>query len=303
MKKELLIILFMMPLLVTAQRYSDKWKAYRYEFDLGIGVSNFLGDLGGANQIGTHFARDLELSQTRFGASVGMRYKLSQRIALHPHITYGKVAGDDKLTEEFFRNHRNLNFRSNIFEFNTNFEFFFLKEQIGHRYKLRGVHGARGYEFAGYLFAGLGVFHFNPQGEYEGNWYDLQPLGTEGQGLVPSRKKYSLNQLCIPMGFGIKYSVDRRWGISLEYGLRYTFTDYIDDVSKTYYDRDALNAYHGYIAAVLSDKSTPYYTNNNPETNNTGEQRGDPTHRDAYMFAIISVNYKIRTGHTSFPVF
>lgn len=303
MKKIVLLFVFIIPLLLNAQRTSQRWKAYRYEVNFGIGASNFLGDLGGANQIGTHFAKDLELSQTRFAASAGMRYRLSPRFTIHPHLTYGKVAGDDKLTQEFFRNHRNLNFKSNIIEFNTNLEFFFIREQVGHRYKLKGVKGRRGYEFAAYAFGGIGVFRFNPKGEYEGQWYELRPLGTEGQGLIPSRKPYSLTQLCIPMGVGVKYSIDRRWGIGLEYGLRYTFTDYIDDVSKTYYDRDALNSYKGFIAAALSDKSTPYYTNNNPEINNAGEQRGDPTHRDAYMFAIISVNYKLRTGHTSFPVF
>jgi hypothetical protein len=57
------------------------------------------------------------------------------------------------------------------------------------------------------------------------------------------------------MGIGFKYTIDRRWGISLEYGFRYTFTDYIDDVSKTYYDRDALAEYRGDLAAALSDKS------------------------------------------------
>jgi hypothetical protein len=303
MKKYLLILLLMVPVMLRAQMVSQRWKAYRYEFSFGIGASNFLGDLGGANQVGTHFARDLELSQTRFAFAAGLRYKLSPRFCITPHLTYGKVAGDDKLTLEFFRHQRNLNFKSNILEFNTNLEFFFLKEQMGHRYKLRGVRGQRGYEFAGYAFVGIGLFHFNPKGEYEGTWYDLQPLGTEGQGLVPSRQKYKRIQLCIPVGIGFKYAIDRRWGIALEYGLRYTFTDYIDDVSKTYYSQADLLQYRGPIAAALSDKSPASYTNNNPETTNAGEQRGDPTHRDAYMFAIISVNYKLRTGRVSYPVF
>lgn len=303
MKKLLLSLILITPLLMQAQMSSQRWKAYRYEVDFGIGVSNFLGDLGGADQIGTHWMKDLEMSQTRPAIAAGIRYRLTPWLAIHPHLTYAKVAGDDKLTEEFFRNHRNLNFKSNIWELNTNLELYFLKEQVGHRYKLRGVRGSRGFEFSGYGFVGIGLFHFNPKGEYEGEWHELQPLGTEGQGLVPSREKYKRTQVCIPMGIGLKYTIDRRWGISLEYGLRYTFTDYIDDVSKTYYDRDALAQYNGTIAAALSDKSTPYYTNNNPETNNAGNQRGDPTHRDAYMFAVVSINYKIRTGRVSYPIF
>jgi len=303
MKKFIVLFLLSIPVLTQAQMSSRRWKAYRTEVNFGIGAANFLGDLGGANQIGTHFAKDLELSQTRLALTAGLRYKLSPYFALHPSISYGKVAGDDALTEEFFRNNRNLNFKSNIWEVNTTVEFFFLKEQVGHRYKLRGVRGLRGFEFAGYVFAGIGVFHFNPKGEYEGKWHELQPLGTEGQGLVPSREKYNLTQLCIPMGIGFKYTIDRRWGISLEYGFRYTFTDYIDDVSKTYYDRDALAEYRGDLAAALSDKSKGNYTNNNPATSNAGQQRGDPNHRNTYMFATVGVTYKIRTGRTSYPIF
>jgi hypothetical protein len=52
---------------------------------------------------------------------------------------------------------------------NTTVEFFFLKEQVGHRYKLRGVRGLRGFEFAGYVFAGIGVFHFNQKASMRAN--------------------------------------------------------------------------------------------------------------------------------------
>ena len=47
----LLLSVLLIPGLVNAQR----WKRQRYEFSMGAGVSNFLGELGGANQIGTHY--------------------------------------------------------------------------------------------------------------------------------------------------------------------------------------------------------------------------------------------------------
>ena len=81
--------------------------------------------------------------------------------------------------------------------------------------------------------------------------------------------------------------------------MRKTFTDYIDDVSKTYYDNDAIKSHSGETAAHLADPSLP------PREGQTlaGEQRGDPRDRDAYMFAVFSLHYKIRTGRTNFPVF
>lgn len=109
MKKIVLLILTAL-LLAPAISEAQRWKRQRYEFSFGLGISNFLGELGGANQIGTNYFRDLEWSLTRMAASVGLRYKLSNYFALKSHLTYGRITGDDKLTTEYFRNYRNLNF-------------------------------------------------------------------------------------------------------------------------------------------------------------------------------------------------
>jgi len=302
MKKFYIILitaLITLPGFVNAQRYKQRWKAYRSEIHIGAGATNFLGELGGADQIGTDYFKDLELSQTRIAISAGLRYKLSQMFALNTHLTYGKVAGDDALTKEFFRNYRNLNFKSNIWELNSNFEFAFIREQVGHRYRLKGVRGQRGFEMSAYGFVGIGVFYFNPKGERNGEWVKLRNLNTEGQGLTSTRKKYSNIQLAIPLGIGFKYSFDRRWGIGLEYGIRKTFTDYIDDASKTYYDNNALLIQKGALSAAMADKSDKDF----PYITAPGEQRGDPRDKDSYMFAIISLNYKLRTGRSSYPMF
>ncbi|REJ83012.1 MAG: hypothetical protein DWQ44_02550 [Bacteroidetes bacterium] len=290
----LLTLIFLCPLQSDAQR----WKRQRYELSLGAGISNFLGELGGANQIGTNYFKDLEWSMTRFAAAAGLRYKLSNYFALKSHLTYGRIAGDDKLTTEFFRNYRNLNFFSDIYEFNVNFEGAFQQEQIGHRYRLRGVKGLRGYEIYTYAFVGVGVFYFDPKTEYQGSTLRLQPLGTEGQGLLPSREKYSLVQFCIPVGLGFKYTIDRAWGVGLELGIRKTFTDYIDDVSGTYFD------FINYpeadpLSALLGDRSS----GSDPNITAAGQQRGDTRDNDSYMFAIFSINYKLKTGRGKLPRF
>lgn len=307
MKKSLpviLLFLVMLPSLASAQRLRARWKAYRYEWSGGIGITNFLGELGGANQIGTDGFKDLEMSQTRQAISVGLRYKLTPFLSLHSHLTWGTVRGDDKLTTEYFRNNRNLNFRSNIYELNVNMEAALLSGKEGSRYRLRGVRRTSSFEASAYVFAGIGVFHFNPQGQYNDKWYDLQPIGTEGQGISPSRERYNRTQLCIPLGIGGRYFFNRRWGVGLELGIRKTFTDYIDDVSKTYYDNAAIvqnNPSLGPVAGYLADPSIS--AQNGEAITSAGQQRGDPRDNDAYMFAIFSIHYKIRTGRTSFPIF
>lgn len=297
MKKGLfcfIAVVMLLPEFSSAQR----WKRQRYEFSFGAGISNFLGELGGANQIGTHYFRDLEWSQTRLALAIGLRYKLSNYFALNSHLTYGRVSGDDKLTTEFFRNYRNLSFFSDIYEFNVNFEGAFQQEQIGHRYRLRKVRGIRGYELYTYAFVGAGIFHMDPKASFQGSTLRLQPLGTEGQGLIPSRSKYSLFQFCIPVGVGFKYTMDQQWGVGLELGIRKTFTDYIDDVSTTFFD---FASYPGSdpLAALVADRSN----HTKPEITAPGAQRGDPRENDSYMFAIFSINYKIISGRGLFPRF
>ena len=297
MKKAVLILLSFI-VLSPAVSDAQRWKRQRYEISFGAGITNFLGELGGANQIGTHYFKDLEWSQARLALAVGLRYKLSNYFAFKSNLTYGRVAGDDKLTEEPFRNYRNLSFFSDIYEFNVNFEAAFQQEQIGHRYRLSKVRGLRGYEIYTYAFIGMGVFHMDPKAEYNGSAFRLQPIGTEGQGIIASRPKYSLFQFCIPVGIGFKYTIDRKIGVGLELGIRKTFTDYIDDVSTTYFDFDSYPGQFDPIALVLADRSEPKPTNNFP-----GAQRGDNRESDTYMFAIFSLNYKLTVGRGNLPRF
>jgi len=293
MRKIYILLFLMIPLLGSGQ--SNDWRRYRYEVIGSVGVSNFLGDLGGANQIGTHYFRDLEFAETRFAAGIGLRYKITPRLAMRYCFTYGTVAGSDALTQDPARHNRNLSFRSRIYELSANFEAAFLKDRGGHRYRLHNIVGDKSYEIYSYLFIGIGFFHFNPQAMYiDGKWYDLQPLGTEGEGIDPNIKPYSLWQFSIPVGIGFKYSFDKQWGIGLEYGIRKTFTDYIDDVSTNYYDPKAIAAANGPIAAELSNRTNLLGPFGHPSWTAPGTQRGQPLYKDSYMFLMINVNYKIK---------
>jgi hypothetical protein len=112
------------------------------------------------------------------------------------------------------------------------------------------------YSYTPYMFIGLGVSRINPQTDYNGELIDLQPLGTEGQGSsLNSSDPYSLTQLVIPFGVGFKINVTKRIAVSVEYGLRKTFTDYLDDVGGSYVNNDLLLLENGNLAAQLADRS------------------------------------------------
>lgn len=285
--------------MLDAQR-SARWRRMRYEIIYGIGGTNFLGELGGADREGTNFVRDFEVLMSRPLIHFGIRYKLMEELALKSAITAGILRGDDKSTNEMFRNNRNLNFMAPIVELGAQLEYSIIREKIGHRYNLRRVRGVRGFKTNTYFFLGVSGFYFNPYGKHpvDGKWYALQPLGTEGQGLVPTRKKYSRIQVAIPYGIGFKYGLDRRWNLGLELGIRKTFTDYIDDVSTTYFNNETL-AENDPNAAILADPSN----GDHPNWTATNQQRGDAKDNDTYMFIIINLTYKLRTTRGGMPKF
>ncbi len=276
---------------LTAQyfRQSSYWKTHRKELDFGFGMSNFLGELGGRNQIGSPFLWDLELSQTRPAASIGYRYYIARQQALHGRVTYGVLAGNDNLTSEEFRNNRNLSFKSDVVEFALMYEFHLYREELGHIYDLRGVKGQKPTRVGFYVFAGIGGFYFDPRAQYNNAWVRLKPLGTEGQGLPGGAEEYSNIGLCIPMGVGLRKAINKTISIGLNLQYTKTFTDYIDDVSGNYFDNEALLAANGPVGAFLADPSLDLIEGQTK----AGQQRGDPDDMDAFLFLKFHAHVKI----------
>lgn len=285
---------------ISLQIFSQEWKVDRKQFYFGIGASNFLGDVGGSDNIGTHGLKDFNLSAVRMCFAAGYSYQAAHRIALKTNLIFGWIGGDDAYTNETFRHNRNINFRSIILELSEQFEFYILapKANRGSSYSVYQRSWLSNIPLSLYVFSGVGGFYFNPKGKYtDGEWYSLQPLGTEGQGLVDTRTKYSLIQLTVPLGIGLKYRINQNYSIGLEYGLRKTFTDYLDDVSTTYFDKAKLNSEKGAMAAYFSNPSLTSADPNNALYNSTvaGQQRGNPSYNDSYMFALISLYYNFAT--------
>ena len=294
----LTIFLFVLSLGVVAQGFynSNAWKAKRVELTGGIGASNFLGDLGGRDQIGSDFIWDLELVKTRYVAHFTYQYYLAEKIAIRPSFYFARVSGDDALTQERFRHHRNLNFVSNLYELSFSGEFQLMKEKIGNIYGLKSPTGKKlgqkSFSFGVYGTTGIGVVFYNPKGKGpDGRNVALRKLGTEGQGLPNGPKKYKPVTVVIPIGFGVRKSLGKDTGLKFELAYRFTFSDYIDDVSTVYYDNDAIRAARGDVAAYVADPSLE-----DPTLNNTsaGLQRGDPTDKDGYLFFTISYYKKIK---------
>ncbi|MEX2484669.1 MAG: hypothetical protein WED10_08920 [Brumimicrobium sp.] len=269
---------------------SRNWSMNKHELFLALGASQFLGDLGGRNQIGTQKSpMDIDWNMTRPGIGVGYRFRFHPMWATSTQLYFALVQGDDANTDEIIRRSRNLSFRSPILELSQRLECIILaNEKVGARYKIKNLRGMRPKADLLYLFSGISGFYFNPQTQIDGEWTNLRPLRTEGQGLPGGAEEYGKFNLAIPFGIGFKLGIGNFWRIGMEVSYNKTFTDYIDDVSTEYYDPNALQSQVGDDAVYAAN---PAIENHSWFT--TGMQRGNPEDNDAYLFANIVLTRNI----------
>jgi hypothetical protein len=249
--------LFLLASLVNICTYGQKLNLTMF-----TGISNYVGDLQDKRFL---------INQARPAAGVGLSFQVSDQVVFRSLLTYSTVAGNDKYNNGRSKP-RNLNFTSKI-----------LEGQIAAEYYLRSLDQ---YWITPYLLLGAGVYHFNPATKDSAgvNWY-LATLHTEGEGFN-NRPPYSLWQVCIPFGGGVKYAINENFCIGVELGIRKLFTDYLDDVSTTYVDKDLLLSKAGAKAVELAYRGTGTYPA-------AGSQRGSPAHKDWYYFAGLTIDFKI----------
>jgi hypothetical protein len=273
----------------------NEWKKFRRELFVTMGTANFLGDLGGRDQKGTDYSpADLNFSQTRTAFGVGARYKLERVVNAAAKFSFLQVSGDDAKTGDRYRNNRNLNFKSNILELSARMEYGYQSvKRGGNRYGIMQTYGRmRNFTHNAFVFAGLGVFYFNPKGRtIEGKWIKLYPLHTEGQGLPGGPKQYKRVSVSFPVGAYYKLTLNKIWSFGIELSFRKTLSDYIDDVGSVYYSKAALEAAYGLQSAQMADPSRgDIYGATLPAADGTPAQRGD-RQKDSFMSLEITGSY------------
>lgn len=235
--------------------------------EVGIfgGGSHFIGDVG---HYGLHVPKG-------YGAGVFFRYNFDRRWSLKVQANYGYIRNEDSTSGIASRVNRNLHFESTIIEGSITAEFNFFEYEPGSKYW-----------HTPYVLGGFGIFSFNPMASYEGESYELQPLGTEGQGtLASTNAPYALSSSFFVFGMGYKFAIGDITTIGIETSFRSTNTDYLDDVSGLYADPDLIELDNGPVAAALSDRSILGGDKRNI-------YRGDPSNNDWYIFTGITLQFK-----------
>jgi hypothetical protein len=253
-KQLLLLSSFLM--MVTGAFAQKGWEAGPW-----VGGAYYFGDLN----------TNYDLSRPNLAGGLIARYNFNTRTGIKFGIGYGQVEAADSYSDNAFERARNLSFRSNVLDATASFEFNFLPYKHGSEYEF----------YTPYIFGGLAVFSFNPEAELDGQWYELRPLGTEGQF---KGEEYYTVQLGLEYGVGFKVDLSYQWSLNFEVSARHLYTDYLDDVSGVYADDGQIRSLRGDIAVQLADRSIMIDGVSDSQLGTPGTQRGNSGNNDVYIF-------------------
>lgn len=277
-----------------------KEKKYNY-IAFSLNTMNYLGEIAPKAQWGS-----TKVGNTRPGFSLSYGHRFGPRYSFRGSFSYGRLTADDNKTADpggdnsKYRWIRNSSFRNDILELSA--------VAIFDLYRNQGSYLSR-VKLTPYLLVGIAAFHHNPQAkvptEYvlpantaptafpnAGEWVDLKPLGTEGQNaeLLSTDanfgiKPYSLWQVSIPIGIGVRYRLADALDISFDISVRWLFTDYIDDISKNYVDLGVLDSD---LARAMSNRSRDPVAANGDARDLTGWNTVTYTGRDGQEYEVIN---------------
>lgn len=304
-------------------------KKYNY-IGLSLNSFNYFGDL---SPLPGKVSTDIKFTRPAIGVTFGHRF--GSRYTLRGEFRYGTLRGSDFESADphdqnaRFRYVRNLQFRNRIKELTVTLVFDLFKNSSTYTNRV---------PLTPYVFLGITAYLHNPQAfvgddgpSDAGSWVDLQPLGTEGQNLDlvqahtdlgilekhpnADLEPYKKFQIAIPFGIGGRYKLNEVMDLSFEMGIRYLFTDYIDDVSGHYVD---ISLFNDPLTAYLSDRSrevidaesgsardgevvgavtggtlsqaTPYAGYGGPHYNNI---RGNSKNNDLYFVTTLRLTYAL----------
>lgn len=256
--------------LSSSAQTSRKNKSHELGFNFGGGY--YIGE------INPHYENIFQQSKFSFG----MSYKrfFTKRWGLRASAMYGNTEAWDRNSSDPLQQYRNLNFRNRFYEFGLMGEINFFDYQMNSKEWITP-----------YMFGGMAYYMMNPEGFYQGGWIPLQTMYTEAQ--TPANQ-YKLNGLSLPFGVGFKFNVLGALGFSFEWSMRKTWTDYFDDVSGIYPDKQLQMAQFGPLSAGLSDPSLQgQIAMGNGVYTNKNIQRGDPSNNDHYGFFLVSLMIRL----------
>ncbi|MEL6557270.1 MAG: DUF6089 family protein [Bacteroidota bacterium] len=298
------------------RRTTGRFRPYTF-VGANLNAGNYFGDLAPVNRAAS---TDISFTRPGFGGFIGKR--INPWVSVRASLNWVRLSGSDFSADpagegsDPQRYARNLSFRNDVFELGLGAEIDLLKN-VGS--------SNRRVPFTPYLFVGIGGFYHNPQGQVPdfdvnhpdynradpsaspetarfsnaGKFVGLRALGTEGQNFTSTLEPYSNFQVNIPIAIGFRLRLPENFDASIEFGLRYLFFDYLDDVSRANFaDQDL---FEDPLARALADRSqehvdvfsgdlrVPALVNGSPYT--VTDIRGNPDDNDLYFVTQLKLSY------------
>ena len=188
------LLLMLMVLLPAARMSAQDDPQYRMEIGAGVGTVSYEGDFNG---------NVLKNMQPMFSAL--WRYNFDPYKDLRLSATYGKLKGSSKDVDTYYPDYatEEYSFNRNLLDVSLVFEYNFWPYGTG-----RDSRGAK--RLTPYIYGGIGA------------------TSASGGG---SKSVFTAN---VPIGLGVKYKLNERMNLGLDWGIHFSLSDELDGVKDPY---------------------------------------------------------------------
>ena len=188
------LLLMLMVLLPAARMSAQDDPQYRMEIGAGVGMVSYEGDFNG---------NVLKNMQPMFSAL--WRYNFDSYKDLRLSATYGKLKGSSKDVDTYYPDYatEEYSFNRNLLDVSLVFEYNFWPYGTGRDYR-----GAK--RLTPYIYGGIGA------------------TSASGGG---SKSVFTAN---VPIGLGVKYKLNERMNLGLDWGIHFSLSDELDGVKDPY---------------------------------------------------------------------
>ena len=188
------LLLMLMVLLPAARMSAQDDPQYRMEIGAGVGTVSYEGDFNG---------NVLKNMQPMFSAL--WRYNFDPYKDLRLSATYGKLKGSSKDVDTYYPDYatEEYSFNRNLLDVSLVFEYNIWPYGTGRDYR-----GAK--RLTPYIYGGIGA------------------TSASGGG---SKSVFTAN---VPIGLGVKYKLNERMNLGLDWGIHFSLSDELDGVKDPY---------------------------------------------------------------------
>ncbi|HQI46690.1 MAG TPA: SPOR domain-containing protein [Bacteroidales bacterium] len=223
--KYFLVCVIFFPFYVSAQKINPA-DYNTLSAGIKLGVLPFYGDI-------KQYKPDVEnrYHKTDFGFALEGIKNYNEKFGLRANLMFASLSGSSPNLNLYFRNKLKELSLSGLVNINNLLSIYTKKERF----------------INVYMFAGLGIVNFRSK---LNNYTDDTFVNAVGWDSLGNNKTSSKTDFVFPLGMGVKFKVDPKIDIGMEYTLHLTNTDKLDAqmVSNSYMDR------YSYIAVSITYK-------------------------------------------------